>query len=102
MQSFLAELKRRNVLRVAGVYLVAAWLITQVAGTVLPMFDAPAWAARSIVLLLAIFFVPVLIVSWLFELTPQGLKLDAKVPAAESIAPQTARRLDRILLVVAT
>ncbi|MET0232022.1 MAG: hypothetical protein ABW186_13900 [Rhodanobacteraceae bacterium] len=51
MQSFLAELKRRNVLRVAGVYLVAAWLVTQVAGTVLPMFDAPPWAARSIVLL---------------------------------------------------
>jgi len=101
MQTFLAELKRRNVLRVAGLYLVGAWLITQVAGTVLPMFDAPPWMARSVVLVLAIAFVPVLVLSWLFELTPQGLKLDADVEPAQSIAPQTARRLDRILLVAA-
>ena len=43
--SFFAELKRRNVVRVAGLYLVGAWLLIQVAGTVLPMFDAPSWAA---------------------------------------------------------
>jgi serine/threonine-protein kinase len=101
MQTFLAELKRRNVLRVAGLYFVGAWLITQVAGTVLPMFDAPPWMARSVVLVLAIAFVPVLVLSWLFELTPQGLKLDANVDPSQSIAPQTARRLDRILLVAA-
>lgn len=101
MQPFLSELKRRNVLRVAGLYLVGAWLITQVAGTVLPMFEAPAWMARSVVVLLAIAFVPVLVLSWLFELTPQGLKRDAEVEPGQSIAPQTARRLDRILLVVA-
>ena len=53
----LAELKRRNVIRMAGLYLVGAWLITQVAGTVLPMFGAPEWVARSVVILLAIGFV---------------------------------------------
>jgi hypothetical protein len=51
--SFLAELKRRNVIRMAGLYLVGAWLIVQVAGTVLPMFGAPEWVARSVVVLLA-------------------------------------------------
>ena len=44
--SFFAELKRRNVIRVAGLYLVGAWLIVQVAGTLLPVFDAPAWVTN--------------------------------------------------------
>ena len=96
----MAELKRRNVIRMAGLYLVGAWLITQVAGTVLPMFGAPEWIARSIVIVLAIGFVPAVAVAWVFELTPQGLKRDADVSPQESIAPQTARRMDRLLLVV--
>lgn len=96
----LAELKRRNVLRMAGLYLVGAWLITQVAGTLLPMFDAPGWVARNVVILLAIGFVPAMLFGWAFELTPHGLKRDAEVPPENSIAPQTARRLDRMLLLV--
>ena len=48
--SLFAELRRRNVLRVAGLYLVAAWFITQVSSTVLPLFDVPAWVPRSIVI----------------------------------------------------
>ena len=93
--SFFTELKRRNVIRMAGLYLVAAWLLTQVAGTVLPMFDAPAWLPRSVVILLALGFVPALIFAWVFELTTQGLKRDAEVDLEQSIAPQTARRMDR-------
>src|SRR5512135_1885486 len=50
------ELRRRNVFRMAGLYVVGAWLIIQVSGTVLPMFDAPAWLPRSLVFLLAIGF----------------------------------------------
>ena len=56
MSGLLAELKRRNVVRMAGLYLVGAWLLVQVAGTVLPMFGAPDWLPRSIVILLAICF----------------------------------------------
>ena len=97
---FLAELKRRNVIRMAGLYLVAAWLLTQVAGTILPMFGAPDWLPRSIVTLLAIAFIPVLIFSWVFELTPEGLKRDAEIAPEKSIAPQTARRMDRMIIVV--
>src|SRR5262249_15106697 len=72
--NFFAELKRRNVIRAAGLYLVGAWLVAQVAGTVLPMFGAPEWLPRTIVVLLAIGFIPAVIFSWVFELTPEGLK----------------------------
>jgi TolB-like protein/Tfp pilus assembly protein PilF len=97
--SFLAELRRRNVFRMAGLYLVGAWLIVQVAGTVLPMFGAPDWVARSVVVLLVIGFVPAVVFSWLYELTPQGLKRDGEVAPGESIAPLTARRMDRLLVI---
>ncbi len=99
--SLIAELRRRNVIRMAGLYLVGAWLITQVAATVLPLFDAPDWMARSVVVLLGIGFVPALVIAWVFELTPEGLKRDADVDPAASIAPQTARRMDRMLLMLA-
>src|SRR5438874_7927460 len=99
-RNFFAELKRRNVVRMAGLYLVGAWLLVQVAGTVLPMFGAPDWLPRSVVILLAIGFVPALIFSWVFELTPQGLKRDEDVSPEQSIAPQTARRMNRMIIAV--
>src|SRR5436190_14721633 len=98
--TFFAELKRRNVVRMAGLYLVGAWLVVQVAGTVLPMFGGPNWLPRTIVVLLAIGFVPAVIFSWVFELTPEGLKRDADVPPEQSITPRTARRMDRMIIVV--
>src|SRR5437879_2662990 len=99
-RNFFAELKRRNVIRAAGLYLVGAWLLTQVASTVLPMFGAPDWLPRSIVILLTIGFLPALIFSWAFELTPQGLKRDEDVPLEQSIAPQTGRRMNRMIIAV--
>src|SRR5438067_13889576 len=99
-RNFFSELKRRNVIRAAGLYLVGAWLLTQVASTVLPMFGAPDWLPRSIVVLLVIGFIPALVFSWAFELTPQGLKRDEDVPPEESIAPQTARRMNRMIIAV--
>jgi adenylate cyclase len=100
IDNFFSELKRRNVVRAAGLYLVGAWLLTQVASTVLPMFGAPDWLPRSIVVLLAIGFIPALIFSWVFELTPQGLKRDEDVPPEQSIAPQTGRRMNRMIIAV--
>src|SRR5438477_5086722 len=100
IDNFFNELKRRNVIRMAGLYLVGAWLLTQVASTVLPMFGAPDWLPRTIVILLTIGFVPALIFSWVFELTPHGLKRDEEVAPEQSIAPQTARRMDRIIIAV--
>jgi TolB-like protein len=97
---FLAELKRRNVIRMAGLYLVGAWLVTQVVSTLLPLFEAPSWIARSIVIALALGFVPALAFAWIFELTPQGIRRDADVPPQQSIAPEVGRRLDRAIMVV--
>ena len=100
MNGFLSELKRRNVIRMAGLYLVGAWLITQVAATVLPLFGAPEWMARSVVVLLAIGFIPALVFAWVFELTPDGLKRDADVQASDSIGPQTGKRMERVFLLL--
>jgi len=102
--SLFEELKRRNVIRMAGLYVVGAWLITQVAGTVLPMFGAPDWIGRSLVVLLAIGFVPTLLFSWIYELTPEGLKRESEVDHHTSITSLTAQRIDRsitVLLVLA-
>jgi adenylate cyclase len=101
--SFLAELRRRNVIRMAGLYLVGAWLIVQVAGTILPMFDAPDWVARTIVVLLAIGFIPALVISWVFELTPDGLRREDEIAPADptdSNTPNTAQRMNRMIMVV--
>ena len=96
----LTELKRRNVVRMAGLYLVGAWLLVQVAGTLLPVFDAPAWVMKTLVAVLATGLVPALIFSWVFELTPEGLKRDEEVTPGPLIAPQITRRMDRLIIVV--
>jgi len=95
----IAELKRRNVIRMAGLYLVGAWLVVQVVATVLPVFDVPDWILRAIVALLVLGLAPVLVVSWLFELTPEGLRRDDGAAPATSPAPQTSRRMDRLILI---
>jgi hypothetical protein len=97
--SLIEELKRRNVIRMAGLYLVAAWLTVQVSSTVLPMFDAPAWLPRAIVVLLVIGFVPAMVFAWVFELTPQGVMRESRIDRTESITPRTGRRMDRMILV---
>ncbi len=98
--SFIRELRRRNVIRMAGLYLVGAWLLVQVASTLFPAFGVPGWAIRAMVIMLALGFVPALVFAWVFELTPDGLKRDAEVPPEASIAPQTAQRMDRIIIAV--
>jgi TolB-like protein/predicted Zn-dependent protease len=95
-----AELRRRNVFRMAGLYLVGAWLAVQVAGTLLPMFDAPTWLPRTVVIVLAVLLIPVLAFSWVFELTPEGLKFESEVDRTETITPATGRKLDRIIMLM--
>lgn len=94
---FLAELKRRNVFRMAGLYLVSAWLVVQVAETLLPIFHTPDWVLQSIVVLLALGLVPALIVSWIYELTPEGLRREDELGgAADPGYRGPERRLRRI------
>ena len=96
--SFFSELKRRNVFRVAIAYLAVAWLLTEVASTVFPLFDVPEWGVRFIVILFALGFLPALVFSWAYELTPEGLKREKDVVRDESITHLTARRLDVITI----
>jgi TolB-like protein len=72
--SFFAELKRRNVYKVAVAYIVAGWALSQGIAQVLPVFDIPNWAVRLIVLAIVIGFPIALVIAWAFELTPQGIK----------------------------
>ena len=72
--SLVGEVRRRNVHRMAGLYLVASWLVVQVSSTILPVFEAPAWILRTLIVVLAGCFVPALVFSWVFEITPEGLK----------------------------
>ena len=85
--NFISELKRRNVIRMAGLYLVGAWLIVQVAGTLLPVFEAPGWVMKTLVGLLVMGFIPALVISWVFELTPDGLRREDEISELDSIAP---------------
>lgn len=99
--SLFAELKRRNVFRVGLFYVLAAWLVIEVAETVLPLFDVPDGVLRGLVVLLVLAFVPVLVFSWIYELTPEGLKRDAEARAAGAATDQTGRKLNWATLVVA-
>jgi hypothetical protein len=72
--NFFAELKRRNVYKVAVAYAVVGWLLVQVATQVFPFFEMPNWGIRLVVLIIAIGFLIALFIAWAFELTPEGIK----------------------------
>jgi TolB-like protein/Flp pilus assembly protein TadD len=88
LENFFAELKRRNVYKVAIAYGVVAWLLIQVATQVFPFFEIPNWVVRLVVLVIIIGFPVALIIAWAFELTPGGLKrteiADAEFPLGQS------------------
>jgi TolB-like protein/Tfp pilus assembly protein PilF len=95
-----AELRRRNVIRVAGLYLVGGWLVVQVAETLLPIFGTPDWVLKTLVVLVALLFIPALAFSWVYELTPDGLKRERDVSRDASIVDRTARKLDIAVIVL--
>ena len=99
--SIWTELKRRNVYRVALLYLVASWLVVQAAETVLPLFDVPDGVLRGLVLLLALGFVPTLVFAWVFELTPDGLKRESEVDLPPTAREHAARKLNWTTLIAA-
>lgn len=96
--SFLGELKRRNVFRVAGVYTVVGWLLVQVAATVEEAIALPAWFDAVVLSFLVIVFPIALIFAWAFELTPDGIKRTSAVDEDESITAQTGSKLDIVLI----
>src|SRR5712671_4098027 len=72
--NFFAELKRRNVYKVAVAYAIVGWLLIQIATQVFPFFEIPNWGVRLVVLLIIVGFPIALVIAWAFELTPQGIK----------------------------
>jgi TolB-like protein/Flp pilus assembly protein TadD len=94
------ELKRRNVFRVGAAYIFAAWLIIQVAETIFPLYGFGDTPARITVTVLAIGFPLFLLFSWVFEITPEGLKKEKDIYRSESITHKTGKQLDRIIIVL--
>ncbi len=99
--SFVAELRRRNVFRVALFYIVAAWVVIQVAETLLPVFDVPDTAIRIIVLILALGFPLAVVFSWVFEMTPEGFKRDKDLHLDPETKRETAHKLNWATLIAA-
>ncbi len=96
--SLLSELKRRNVLRMAVVYMVATWLIMQVTEVMMALAGLPTGMGEIVLILLAIGLPIALIISWFYELTPEGLTLEQNVAPGESITHITGRRMDAIAI----
>ncbi|PYL73265.1 MAG: hypothetical protein DMF26_14670 [Verrucomicrobia bacterium] len=82
---FVSELRRRNVYKVAVAYAVVSWLLIQIATQVFPFFEIPNWAVRLVVLLLILGFPVALILSWAFEITPEGIKRESEIEPDKSI-----------------
>jgi serine/threonine-protein kinase len=99
--SFFSELKRRNVYKAAVAYLVASWLLIQIATQVFPFFEIPNWAVRLVVLILILGFPAALIFSWAFEITPEGLKRESEIASDKSITRKTGRKLVGLTVLLA-
>ncbi|MEE8119730.1 MAG: tetratricopeptide repeat protein, partial [Gammaproteobacteria bacterium] len=100
MAGLISELKRRNVFRVAVMYIVTAWVIIQVSDAAVPALQLPEWVHSLVFLLLALGFPLALILAWAFELTPEGIKRAEDVSLEESITRLTGRKFDFIIISV--
>lgn len=95
---FWKELQRRNVFRVAVAYIVFAWLVVQVAETLLPIFEVPDVFLRGVILVLVLGFPLAIFFAWAFELTPEGVKREKEVDREQSVTQQTGRKLDIVVI----
>jgi len=97
--NLLSELKRRNVLRVVAAYVAVSWLLIQVVETLFPVFGLSDAAIRVVVIVLAIGFVPAVVVAWAFDLTPDGLVRDSEVDHDSAASKAGIKRLDRVVMI---
>jgi len=98
--TFLEELKRRNVGRVAILYIILGYVVLEVFGVFVHLLDLPPWVGRSAVLLVVLGFPVALLIAWIYEVTPEGLKPTDEVAPHKSIRHLTGRRLDRAIIAV--
>jgi pentatricopeptide repeat protein len=101
IDNFFAELKRRNVYKVAVAYAVVTWLLLQASSIFLPAFDAPAWVMRIFIIVIILGFPVALIFSWAFEITPEGIKLESEIEPNKSIARRTGRKIVAVTIALA-
>jgi TolB-like protein/Tfp pilus assembly protein PilF len=99
--NFFAELKRRNVYKVAVAYAVVSWLLLQAASIFLPAFDAPPWVMKIFIIVIIFGFPVALIFSWAFEITPEGIKLESEIEPNKSIARRTGRKIVAVTIALA-
>src|SRR2546423_926108 len=98
MSNFFAELRRRNVYKVAVAYAIVSWLLIQAASILFPTFEAPPWVMKVVVAVIFLGFPLALILAWAFELTPEGIKRTEEVAPNESMTRRTGRQLDFIII----
>ena len=98
--SFIGELKRRNVIRVAILYAVSSWVLLQLTDVLSSMLPVPEWTGSLVVLLLLLGIFPALAFSWIYEMTPEGLKREKDVARAESITGGTGKKIDGLIVVL--
>jgi len=94
MAQLFENLKRRNVFRVGAAYAIVGWLLVEVASVLLPAFNAPESVFQIFTILVALGFPITLVMAWAFEITPEGIKRDQGVEAADSVRHLTGRKLD--------
>jgi TolB-like protein/Tfp pilus assembly protein PilF len=100
-RNFFAELKRRNVYKVAVAYAVVSWLLIQAASILFPTFEAPPWVMKALVVLLALGFIFAVFISWAFEMTPEGMKRTENVSPNEVIPQWSKRKFAALIIGVA-
>ncbi len=98
--SFIGELKRRNVIRVAILYFVSSWLLLQLTDVLSSLLPVPEWTGSFVFMMLLIGLAPALIFAWVYEMTPEGLKRERDVDPTSSITPDTAKKINSVIVVL--
>jgi TolB-like protein/tetratricopeptide (TPR) repeat protein len=98
VNTLFAELRRRNIFRVAGVYAVVSWILAQITSLAANSFGAPDWVMKMIIVALVIGFPVALLLAWAFEMTPEGVKRTEAVSESESVSTKPARTLDYVIV----
>jgi adenylate cyclase len=98
--SLIQELKRRNVIRVAVLYLVSSWLLLQLTDVLSSLLPVPESAGSLVILLLLLGFFPAVIFAWVYEMTPEGLKREVDIDRSQSVTPDTGKKINTVIVVL--
>jgi TolB-like protein/Tfp pilus assembly protein PilF len=98
--SLFEELKRRNVIRVAVLYLVSSWVLLQLTDVLSSLLDVPESVGSIVILLLIVGFVPVVLFAWVYEMTPEGVKRQKDIDLDQSITAHTGKRINSLIIVL--